>query len=82
MPMFCKKYLWKVLDENGDLTQVDTHIYGPHYDEFKLNDGLFNSIEQAEKALEEYLTKYYEYFEHYSFEQFVLLTVYKSETEE
>ena len=71
-----KSYLWKLL-KNGELRDVEIH--GPYYDDYKLEEGPFASIEEAEAELEAYFKKYHkDYGEYGSFnsEEFVLLTVY------
>jgi hypothetical protein len=74
-----KSYLWKLL-KNGELREIETH--GPYYDNYSLEEGPYNSIEEAEAELEAYFEKYRKDYEYSKgccrYEEFVLLTVYSN----
>lgn len=70
-----KSFQWKVLEhEQLETPEPD----GPHYDEFVLNSEPFDSVEEAEIALEDYFKKFKSYYEIDCDTDFVLLTVYNS----
>lgn len=71
-----KKYLWKLL-KNGELREIETH--GPYYDDFKLEEGPWSTIEEAETELEAYYERYKRVYTFTCSEEFVLLTVYSAE---
>jgi len=74
-----KSYLWKLL-KNGELRDIESH--GPYYDDYMLDEGPYNSVEEAESKLEAYFKKFKKDYGDDGYcckcEDFVLLTVYSS----
>lgn len=71
--MLTKSYLWKLL-KNGELR--DIQIQGPYYDNFKLEEGPWSTVEEAEAELERYYERHSKHYDLSYSEEFVLLTVY------
>jgi hypothetical protein len=70
-----KRYVWKLF-KNGELREIETQ--GPYYDNYRVFEGPFDSIEEAEAELEAYFNRYFKDYECNSREEFVLLTVYSN----
>jgi hypothetical protein len=76
-----KKYWWKMLTNEGML--VEPQEFGPYYDTFVLNEGPFDTVEQAEQTLEEFYKKLQDYFDNTWAPRidYVLITEYSNSKE-